>query len=188
MVVQVIFDFLDPDVIRGWYSIDDVVMGGRSRSQVSGDPAEGMIFSGTLSLENGGGFASIRSAVGSYDLGRASGVQLVVRGDGLRYKLSLRCDSAFDGIAYQAGFATRRDEIQTIPLPWTVFAPSYHGRVLPDAPSLNPARIRSFGFLCAERRPGPFRLAIRCLLPLEEEWNATASGDAVPGPADPGEN
>lgn len=187
MRAQAIFDFRDPAAIRGWYSIDDVVMGGCSRSQVSGNPAEGMIFAGSLSLENGGGFASIRSAVGRFDLSGVHGVQLIVRGDGLRYKLSLRCDGGFDGIAYQAGFATRRDEVQTISLPWTDFTPTYHGRVLPDAPPLNPARIRSFGLLCAERQAGPFRLAIRSLLPLEEDSKVPASPEAAPGSLSRGE-
>jgi len=169
MAARVIFDFLEAAAIRSWHSIDDVVMGGCSRSRVSGDPVEGMIFAGTLSLDRGGGFASIRSAVGSYDLSRARGVQLVVRGDGLSYKLSLRCDDAFDGIAYQTGFNTGRGEARIIALPWAVFDPTYHGRVLTEAPPLDPARIRSFGFILAHRRPGPFRLAIRRILALQGE-------------------
>ena len=47
-------------------SIDDRIMGGISQSQPEFSPASGLNFRGNVSLENNGGFASIRSASANY--------------------------------------------------------------------------------------------------------------------------
>ena len=48
-------------------------------------------------------------------------------------------------------------------LPITDFQPMFRGRVVTDAPALDPARIRVFGFLIADRQAGPFRLVIESI-------------------------
>jgi hypothetical protein len=41
------------------------------------------------------------------------------------------------------------------------FRPSFRGRAVPDAPPLDPARVRQVGLLIADRQAGPFALAMR---------------------------
>ena len=55
-----LFDFDSADAVSGWFSVDDRVMGGVSVSQMryAGDGVAR--FSGDMSLENNGGFASVR--------------------------------------------------------------------------------------------------------------------------------
>lgn len=61
-----------------WISVDDDVMGGHSRG--SAVLRDGVLrFAGALSLEDNGGFASIR-ARGAFDLPGAFGMRLRVRG------------------------------------------------------------------------------------------------------------
>src|SRR6056297_3090968 len=63
--VTSLFEFAETGDVTNWEIVNDVVMGGRSSSQaelVNPDSGEGaMRFSGHLSLENNGGFASVRS-------------------------------------------------------------------------------------------------------------------------------
>ncbi len=61
-----------------------------------------------MTTANNGGFASIRSdSWAGYAAGfqQASGVRLVVRGDGRIYKLSAKQDDGYDGVMYQVGLA-----------------------------------------------------------------------------------
>ena len=146
-----------------WDAIDDVVMGGASAGSAHTTPEGHLRFSGVVSLANNGGFSSIRSAPGRYDLAEASGIVVRVRGDGKRYRFNLRTDMTFDGVQYQAPFDTRAGEWQDITLPLSAFEPRWRGRPVPDAPALEPGRIVSFGFLIADRQAGPFVLDVDTL-------------------------
>ena len=74
------FDFSDKAMADQWVVINDGVMGGRSESQVVYSD-EALLFTGNLSLENNGGFASVRAPWGDYDL--SSFEEVVVRCSGL---------------------------------------------------------------------------------------------------------
>jgi NADH dehydrogenase [ubiquinone] 1 alpha subcomplex assembly factor 1 len=160
-----IFDFHRPpdadDLVREWFPVDDRVMGGLSWSRAAAS-AEGLVFAGDLSLEQNGGFASIRTRPRGYDLAGTRALVLRVRGDGKTYKLGIRTDDAFDGVQYQARFLTRADGWEDVRLPIADFAPRFRGRPVP-APPLDPARIRTFGLLIADRQAGPFRLVVALL-------------------------
>ena len=54
--VKAILDFTRPDAARGFRVINDGVMGGVSSSRLD-RAAFGMLFTGTVSLDNNGGFA-----------------------------------------------------------------------------------------------------------------------------------
>lgn len=58
---RVLYDFDKPELANNWQIVNDGVMGGRSSSRltISGDGTAS--FLGDLSLENNGGFASVRS-------------------------------------------------------------------------------------------------------------------------------
>jgi NADH dehydrogenase [ubiquinone] 1 alpha subcomplex assembly factor 1 len=157
-----VLDFRDPTPAAAWAAVDDRVMGGVSASRAELAP-EGLVFHGTVSLAHGGGFASIRAQPREYDLAGATALVLRVQGDGRTYKFGVRTDDAFDGVQYQARFATTPGEWLDVEWPVTAFQPTFRGRVVPDAPDLDPARIRVFGFLIAERQAGPFRLVVESI-------------------------
>jgi hypothetical protein len=58
---KLLFDFSDPSAVDAWRAIDDRVMGGISRSQLRHDPTAHAVFEGLVSLEQNGGFASVRA-------------------------------------------------------------------------------------------------------------------------------
>jgi hypothetical protein len=132
-------------------------------SRLRHDASGHAVFEGMVSLERGGGFASVRS--GTADLGAAGAAAYVleVRGDGRRYKLNLRMDPAFDGVTYQSAFEAPAGAWTVVRLPVYGFSPTFRGRVVPGAPALDPARVRQAGFLIAEGQAGPFALAVRSI-------------------------
>ncbi len=156
-----VIDFRDPTQAQGWTSVDDQVMGGVSASQVQATPA-GLVFSGEVSLANNGGFASSRARPRDYGLAGATALILRLQGDGQTYKFGIRTDDAFDGVQYQARVTTQAGEWLEVSLPLTAFQPSFRGRQAQALP-LDPARIRVFGFLIADRQAGPFRLLVESL-------------------------
>ncbi len=146
-----------------WEAVDDRIMGGCSQSHPEYIDNVGLHFSGKVSLENSGGFASIRSTPGNYDLARYSGLKLRLRGDGKSYKLSLRTDLFFDGVSYQITFTTIKDSWQEITLPFTAFISTHHGIKLFTVAPMDLTSIKSFGLFIADRQEGPFQLDIDCI-------------------------
>jgi monofunctional biosynthetic peptidoglycan transglycosylase len=143
-----------------WQTVNDGVMGGISSSRMA--EADGVLsFEGELSLENNGGFASVRRLVDT-DLSQVTGVRLEVRGDQRTYQFRLRQNDLFDGIAWRAEFTTT-EEWQTVELSFDQFVPVFRGRRVADAGPVVPASIKQVGFLLADKTPGPFRLQIRSI-------------------------
>jgi len=136
-------------------------MGGVSRSTLRHDPAGYAVFEGTVSLERNGGFASVRSEPGERGLSGARICLIELRGDNKQFKLSLLTDNGFDSLNYQASFTPAGTDWQTLQLPLTDFRASFRGRDVPDAPRLDPARIRQVGLMIAARQAGPFELHVR---------------------------
>ena len=60
MQAQVIFDFNKKSDLQDWIIVNDVVMGGRSSSTFKLDEDGEGVFEGNISLENNGGFSSLR--------------------------------------------------------------------------------------------------------------------------------
>ena len=152
-----LIDFTEPET-QPWMIVNDTVMGGVSSSSM--EMADSVaVFSGTVSLENGGGFVSMRTLV-SEDLSGFAGLELKVRGDGKVYQLRLRTDRRFDWVAYRSHFETRKDTWTLVRIPFTDFEPTYRGRVLDDHPELDPVRVRQIGFLLCDAQEGDFRLEV----------------------------
>ena len=158
---RTLVDFAAADsALSAWRAVDDVVMGGVSRSRIRRTEDGTAVFEGDLSLENNGGFASVRALTGAMDLSGCDGVVVRVRGDGRRYRLRFRTDERFDGIAYQATFATTADEWTEAELPFAAFRPTFRGWEPPDAPPFDAGAIRQIGFMVADGQEGAFRLEI----------------------------
>ncbi len=158
---QIRFDA--PSSVEGWSAIDDRVMGGISASGFRYDAAGHAAFEGTVSLDSGGGFASVRSSPMDFSVRGATVYVLEVRGDGKHYKLGLRTDHDFDGVNYQASFVPLAGVWAEIRLPIADFRPTFRGRIVPGASPLDPASVRHIGFVIADKQAGSFSLAVRSI-------------------------
>ena len=148
-----------------WQPIDDRVMGGLSSSRLRFDEAGWAVFEGEVSLQNQGGFASVRAGMraGMRALARqgVAGYGLTVRGDGRSYKFSVRTETSFDGMSYQASFQPAVDSWSEITVLVASMRPTLRGRLVPRAPRLQPERVCQLGWMVADGKAGPFALAIR---------------------------
>lgn len=143
-----------------WVAVNDGVMGGRSRG--GPEVEQGVLtFSGLLSLENNGGFSSVRTVGRDFDFSDATAVVLRVRGDGRRYQLRLATDARFRGItvSYGGEFATETGQWTEVRVPLADLRPSAHGFAL-QGPPLDASRVRELGLLIGDKRDGPFRLEV----------------------------
>jgi hypothetical protein len=156
----VLLDFDEPDDISHWSPVNDVVMGGVSRSSLTLLQPGIASFAGRVSLENGGGFASVRTAPRKWDTARASAFLLRVLGDGRTYKFTVRTDDGFDGIQYQCRFTPPAGEWAGMRLPLESFAATFRGRAVPGAPPLDPRRVRALGFMISDKQAGEFELLV----------------------------
>ncbi len=160
---QTLFDFADPASARAWSPIGDRVMGGASSGALLAVEGGAAAFVGEVSLEHGGGFASVRSAPGRFDLSRRDRLVLEVRGDGRVYKLGLRTDARLDGVSYQSPFGTRAGRWISVELPLSSFRATWRGRPVPGAPPLDPSAVTTIGLLVSGGQAGPFRLEIAAI-------------------------
>ncbi len=135
-------------------------MGGLSRSKLTVTSNNTLLFQGKVSLENYGGFASIRTHPRNFTLEGYAGIILHVKGDGKRYRFRVRTDDEHDGIAYQASFITDPKKWIVVQLPFSGFVPVYRGKLVSHAPNLKPSRIRRVGFMIADGQVGFFRLEV----------------------------
>jgi len=154
---RTLFEFQLPE--EPWPNVDDVVMGGVSSSRMRIEESVA-IFQGELSLENNGGFASVRSNSFAQDLTGFNGVRLRVRGDGKKYQFRIRTSQNFNGASYQMTFETEKDQWKEVELSFADFIAAYRGRVLPEEPPIDASKIGGFGLLISDKQEGPFRLEI----------------------------
>ena len=152
--------FDSPDSSDNWMIVNDGVMGGLSTSSFEVTDSGTGIFSGTVSLDNNGGFASTRTIAAGLDPEAADGIVLRVKGEGKSYRFRIRTEQRSDGVAYQHSFDTRAGEWVEVRLPFRDFVASFRGRILPDVPPLDPSRVAQMGFLIADKQAGSFRLEI----------------------------
>jgi monofunctional biosynthetic peptidoglycan transglycosylase len=144
-----------------WRVVNDGVMGGLSKGKVALTEAGELVFVGNLSLENNGGFSSIRTNTVSLDFGGSEGLAMRVKGDGRTYQLRLSNSTTYRGreAVFMAEFPTTKGEWTEVKVPFDRFVGTWFGQLIPDA-RLNPSDVRRLGFLLADKNAGSFALGV----------------------------
>lgn len=155
----VLVDF-SPDHPLEWQIINDGVMGGISESSFKINNNQTADFTGKVSLENNGGFASARALLKEQVTGNFQKIVLRVKGDGKKYSLRLRTDANFDGTAYACNFISVKDKWTELAFSTKDFIPTFRGRTLQNVTPLNETKIRQIGFLISDHQSGSFNLKI----------------------------
>jgi monofunctional biosynthetic peptidoglycan transglycosylase len=155
-----VFNFKDNKQADQWIAVNDNVMGGLSDGKAYLSEDSCLIFSGLISLENNGGFSSIRTLPQDFELSDYKGIRIRIMGDGRKYQFRLRDNRNFDGVAFKQEFQTTANTWIEIDLPFESFLPSYRGRILQDVQPVVATEIRQMGFLIADKEAGPFILKV----------------------------
>jgi hypothetical protein len=150
-------DFSNPNTLRDSWIVNDGVMGGVSQSSLRQD-VDGMFFEGVVSLENNGGFASMRSSV-RFPQGTQL-IELIAKGDGKRYKLVLRTELA-PRVTYVADFIAL-PTWQTYRFNLSQFKSTFRGRDV-NAPALSFSDVIDFGILISNNQAGSFAIQLKTL-------------------------
>lgn len=144
-----------------WQVVNDGVMGGLSEGKLTPNPAGTMTFSGMLSLENNGGFSTIRSGPLKLDLSSHLGLRLRVKGDGRTYQMRLATDAVFRGmeVSFGAEFGTQKGEWVEVEVPFADFKGSFRGLDLPNE-RLDTSKVRRVSILIGDKKQAPFKVEL----------------------------
>jgi len=122
---MLIFDFKHESNLAGWMIVDDVILGGRSNGKFSISNDGHGLFSGKVSLENNGGFSSVRHRFEKKEVNDYKKVTIRLKGDGKRYQFRIKSDK-YDRYSYVSYLQTD-DDWQTIEIPFSEMYPSFRG-------------------------------------------------------------
>ena len=158
---RTIIDFKGADVAKQWMTVNDGVMGGKSKGGPSFVDGK-LVFAGSTNTD-GGGFSSIRGDSKQWGIDGFSGFVMRVRGDGRTYQLDTRIQSPNSrrDISYRADFKTVANEWTEVKVPFSTFKPSWRGSDLEGrVPTFDPAKLSSMGIMIYDGKDGPFRLEV----------------------------
>ncbi|WP_159950590.1 CIA30 family protein [Polaribacter septentrionalilitoris] len=154
---NIIFDFTTNANTSNWRVVDDVVMGGKSNGDFKLNKDGFGEYSGKISLENNGGFSSLRYRFKEKSIKGFSKVILKIKGDGKKYQFRIKKDSN-DSHSYISSFSTNGNW-QTIEINLSEMYPAFRGRVL-DMENLSSDSIEEVAFLIGNKKEEDFRLYI----------------------------
>jgi NADH dehydrogenase [ubiquinone] 1 alpha subcomplex assembly factor 1 len=157
MASQIIFDFNKSSDIKNWIVIDDVVMGGKSSGSFELNSDGYGVFVGDISLENNGGFSSVRYRFEKILINKSTKISIRIKGDGKKYQFRIKSNSG-DYYSYISSFSTT-GEWQEIEIPLKDMYPSFRGRKL-DQPNFSNDTIEEVTFLIGNKNKEKFQLLI----------------------------
>lgn len=154
-----LYRFDNPEAAKPWQTVNDGVMGGRSVGRFKVNADKKMEFSGTLSLENNGGFASVRARGTALSMEKDDVIVARVRGDGREYNFNLYAENNLGGYSYRQSFQTKRGEWTEVELPLSECVATWRGRTYPNE-KLDPSKVTGLGFLLGDKKAGSFKLEV----------------------------
>ncbi|NHF61326.1 CIA30 family protein [Flavobacteriaceae bacterium TP-CH-4] len=153
----ILFDFNTASDISNWYVVDDGVMGGRSAGEIAlSDEGHG-VFKGTVSLENNGGFSSVRHRFASKDASSYNKFVIRLKGDGKKYQFRVKTRTG-DYYSYIHVMKTS-GKWESIEIPFDTMYPAFRGRTL-ELPNYPGETMEEIAFLIGNKKAETFRLEI----------------------------
>ena len=157
MPQMMIFDFDKNSKIRDWRIVDDVVMGGVSKSNITINKGGNGVFSGHVSLDNNGGFSSVRHQFNSLNVSSYNKFIIRIKGDGKNYQFRVK-SKLNEYHSYKYEFSTNKTW-QIIEIPFDELKATFRGRLL-DMDSFSNIILEEIGFLISNKKEEYFQLEI----------------------------
>lgn len=152
-----IFDFNKESDISDWKIVNDAVMGGQSSSKFYLNDDGNGIFKGSVSLENNGGFASLRHRFNQKKIAGYKKVMIYLKGDGKRYHFRAKTNKE-DQQAYISYFETT-GQWQTVEIMLSELQPTFRGRKL-NMPNFPAEELEEVGFMITNKKNESFELVL----------------------------
>jgi NADH dehydrogenase [ubiquinone] 1 alpha subcomplex assembly factor 1 len=153
----ILFNFTKDANMQNWFVVDDSVMGGVSAGKMSVNEEGHGMFQGHVSLDNNGGFSSIRYNAGRTNLKGHSKFVIKLKGDGKAYQFRVKTNSS-DYYSYTVSFNTT-NQWQTIEIPFSSMTPNFRGQTLNMA-NFPGDSLEEIGFLIGNKKAEDFKLEI----------------------------
>jgi NADH dehydrogenase [ubiquinone] 1 alpha subcomplex assembly factor 1 len=157
MSAQIIYDFNTESNIQYWRVVDDGVMGGKSAGTFVINEEGFGVFEGDVSLDNNGGFSSLRYRFREISVKGYTKMSIRIKGDGKNYQFRIKSNSR-DYYSYISPFSTS-DEWQVIEIPLKDMYPSFRGRRL-NQPNFSSDYIEEIVFLVGNKKAEHFKLLL----------------------------
>jgi hypothetical protein len=165
MTAQTLVNFKENPTTRRWNVVDDVVMGGRSSGSFTlSDNGYGK-FSGEVSLENNGGFSSLKNDIETVSVKPDYAIRVRLKGDGNTYQFRVK-DKRYHNYSYITIFETTGDW-QTLEFTLADLFPTFRGRNL-DLPNFDQDTIEELRFLIGNKKPQKFELLLESIEVLKK--------------------
>lgn len=152
-----LFDFTPKSDISDWRTVDDTVMGGRSDGHFRLNENGHGEYSGRVSLENNGGFSSLRYRMPTIRIEGKMKVRIRLRGGGERYQFRTKT-SDYDRHSYVTYFETS-GEWEEIVLELKTMAPQFRGRSL-DMENYPAEMLSEIAILIGNKKEQEFKLEL----------------------------
>jgi len=157
MTGTTLFDFNKKANIDTWSVVNDGVMGGLSQGEFSINSEGHGFFRGTISLDNYGGFSSVRHRFETWDSSTFGAFQIRLKGDGKPYQFRVKAD-VLQRYSYIADIETSGDW-ETLTIPFSDMYPAFRGRLL-DLPNYSGKEMTEIAFLIGNKKEEAFALEI----------------------------
>lgn len=152
-----VFSFDDASEASRWQTVLDGVMGGRSTGKIAAKDGV-VVFEGATSLENNGGFSSMRARTPAGLFEGADAIRLIVKGDGRDYKLGVSTGGNQRAGGYWQTFPTTKDTWTEVIMPIADLDRQFMGQRLNGR--VSPEDIGGLQIYIYDKKAGPFRLEI----------------------------
>lgn len=154
---QMIFDFNKDSDLQDWIIVNDNVMGGESLGILELSADGFGVFEGSISLENNGGFSSVRYQFKKINVKEYTKIIVRLRGDGKKYQLRIKPTSG-NYYSYVAPFSTS-GEWQEIEIHLKDMYPTFRGRKL-DRHNFSDDSIEEIALFMGNKKSEKFKLLI----------------------------
>lgn len=157
---QVLIDFKQQPSLKNWQIVNDDVMGGVSQSKMYLTEEGSAVFEGRVSLENYGGFCSVRHNLKKVPTKGRNTLKIKLKGDGKNYQLRIKADRN-DFASYIKEFSTT-GAWQEVYIQLAEMYPSFRGRRL-NRPNFEANSMEQLAILIGNKRAERFVLEIESI-------------------------
>ena len=161
---RMMFDFSNLNDSSSWFTLLDGVMGGKSTGNLE-KTENTIVFTGTTSLRNNGGFSSMQSSIHPTAMDGMNAIQVKLKGDGREWIVASRKFTTPTADDYWYKFETTGDW-QEISIPVKKMKRRVYG--FPMLGSITPEQMKGLSFYIYDKNAGDFRLEIKSIKAISQ--------------------